>query len=68
LVDLEVNSQMLHLDIDGHITLDSELMESYKDNALETFTGEFPILIEGLNSITWTGTVTEVEVIPRWRK
>ena len=68
LVDLEINSQMLHLNIDGHITIDSELQESYKNSALQTFTGEFPVLLEGINSLNWTGTVTEVEVIPRWRK
>lgn len=67
-IDLEINSQMLHLTVDGYQTIDSELMECYKGTTLATFTGEFPLLIPGANTIIWTGTVTSVEVIPRWRK
>lgn len=67
-VSLSINSQLIQATIDGYLTIDSELMECYKDNELKTFTGPFPELIEGINDISWTGTVTEVEVIPRWHK
>lgn len=67
-VSLSINSQLIQADIDGYSTIDSELMESYKDSTLKIFTGPFPELIEGVNEISWTGTVTKVEVIPRWNK
>ena len=28
---------------------------------------EFPVLDPGDNSISWTGAVTKVEIVPRWR-
>lgn len=65
---MSINSQSLQMDIDGYLTIDSELMECYKDSELETFMGPFPELLEGVNNISWSGTVTEVEVIPRWHK
>ena len=52
------------------ITLDSELQEAYTGlttNMNSSMNGEFPVLKIGSNTITWTGTVTKVEIDPRWR-
>ena len=52
------------------ITLDSELQEAYTGlttNMNSSMNGNFPVLKTGSNSITWTGTVTKVEIDPKWR-
>lgn len=52
------------------ITLDSELQEAYTGlttNMNSNMNGEFPVLKTGSNSIAWTGTVTKVEIYPKWR-
>lgn len=67
-VDLIINSKIHKFNINGHITVDSELKESYKDNSLVPFTGDFPELRAGNNNISWTGTVTQIEVNPQWRR
>lgn len=67
-VDLIINSNIHKFNIDGHVVIDSELMECYKGSELRTFTGLFPELLPGNNNISWNGTVTGLEVIPRWRR
>jgi phage-related protein len=56
--------------VSSYIELDSELMAAYKGSVLcndkINFT-EFPVLPPGANSISWTGTVSKVEIVPRWR-
>ena len=56
--------------INGSIVLDSEIQDAYKGtvnrNADITLNKGFPEFIAGENSITWTGGITYVEVIPRW--
>ena len=62
------------LAIDGHVWLDSETMEAYRQDgsrAPENKNGtvvapEYPQLKPGGNQITWTGGVTAVEITPRW--
>ena len=52
------------------IVLDSELQEAYTGlttNMNSNMNGNFPVLKIGSNSITWTGTVTKVEIDPKWR-
>ena len=52
------------------ITLDSELQEAYTGlttNMNSSMNGNFPVLRTGNNTITWTGTVTKVEIDPQWR-
>lgn len=55
--------------IDTYIEIDSELMNVFKGatsyNSKMTSDG-FPVLVPGNNAISWTGTVTKVEIIPRW--
>lgn len=57
-------------DIDGHVTINSEIQEVYKDstNKNNTFSGEdFPRLEVGKNEISFTGNVTKIEIEPNWR-
>lgn len=52
------------------ITLDSELQEAYTGlttNMNGNMNGNFPVFKTGSNSIAWTGTVTKVEIEPKWR-
>lgn len=51
------------------IEIDSEIMNVFRGgtslNSKMTSDG-FPTLEPGANAISWTGTVTKVEIIPRW--
>lgn len=55
------------------IILDSELMIAYRETSIidnendKIFTREYPFLKKGSNTISWTGTVSKVEIEPRWR-
>lgn len=53
-----------------YLEVDSELMCCYKGSTLYNnrigFT-EFPVLLPGNNNISWTGSVSKVEIIPNWR-
>ena len=55
--------------IDESITLDSDTENAYKGttnlNSKVTIP-DFPELVPGANTITWTGGITSVEIIPRW--
>lgn len=56
-------------DIDGYITLDSETLRAYKGNSNQNsklVSAMFPRLAPGKNAISWTGTVTSIEIIPHW--
>jgi predicted phage tail component-like protein len=56
--------------VSSYIELDSELMAAYKGSVLcndkINFT-EFPVLPSGGSNISWTGAVTQVDIVPRWR-
>lgn len=67
-VDLIINNNINKFNIDGYVEIDSELMESYKDNSLVVFAGDFPKLKAGENVISWNGAVEKIEIIPRWRR
>lgn len=70
-----VGSTIVELNgVDGSITIDSVLKEAYKEDALgtstlqnEKMTGEFPILRPGANAVSWTGSVTLLQITPNWR-
>jgi len=55
--------------ISGSITLDSTLQEAYHgvESMNSCMSGDFPILLPGKNSITWTGSVTNIAITPNWR-
>lgn len=65
------NDMMALKDIDGHITIDSEMMEVYKDdenaNSKFTTTGDFPRFEVGENRLTILGTVEKIVIEPKWR-
>jgi len=55
--------------IDGSITLDTPLMEAYKDTSgmNGSMSGDFPTLSPGVNAVSWNGNVTSVVIQPNWR-
>jgi len=55
--------------IDGSITLDTPLMEAYKDTAgmNGSISGDFPTLAPGANAVSWSGNVSSVVIQPNWR-
>ena len=56
-------------DNETEVYIDSEMQDAYLDSVLKNrnMVGEFPILQIGANEITFTGTVTEVEILARSR-
>lgn len=50
--------------IDEYITINTELLECYKDSELlnTKMSGDFPLIMNGENTISWTGTVTNIEI------
>jgi len=67
---LTINGNIVNLtDVVDYVTINSDLMDCYKDTLLKNndMSGEFPILEKGNNYISWTGTVSKVEITPNWR-
>lgn len=57
--------------VDGHITIDSDLMSIYKNDAPQynkmiDMEPMFPLLYKGNNKITWSGSVNKITIQPRW--
>lgn len=58
--------------VDGNITIDSATMTVYKgitsqfDKMNANLKPLFPVLKTGANVITWTGTITNLKITPRW--
>lgn len=72
-VNVSLNgNQVFSLDLaeDEFITLDSEEQEAYKDGILKNrqMEGQFIYLPVGKNTITWTGSLTKIEITrySRW--
>ncbi|HDR7786456.1 hypothetical protein PDN54_08230 [Bacillus cereus group sp. Bc252] len=74
-VDLHINNNTYAFTIkNGWIEIDSETMSVYRNNqgiiineASNYTTRWFPNLKEGDNNISWTGNVSLIEIVPRWR-
>lgn len=69
-ITLTINGANIILsNVVSYIELDSEMLNCYKGTAAANnqMTGEFPILVPGSNTISWTGTVTSVNINYRWR-
>lgn len=70
-ITLNINDKNYPLyDVDGSITIDSEMMEVFKGNTNQNSkygAVEFPRLEVGENNISWTGNVEKVEIHPKWR-
>lgn len=60
--------------LEDHICLDSDTQNAYRvgdGGVLENKNGtiyaqDFPVLAAGENTISWTGDLTKIEIIPRW--
>jgi len=66
---LTINDKTIKFkDIENYIEIDSELMNCFKDNVNQNnrMIGEFPVLVNGDNSVTWSGDITKIEIEPRW--
>lgn len=69
-IGLMIGQQIVELiGVNGSITLDGPLMEAYKGTTAQNdkMIGEYPILTPGVNGVSWSGTVTKVEITPNWR-
>lgn len=69
-ITLTINGVSIILaDVVDYVTIDSVLKDSYKGTVLKNskMTGEFPLLIPGENTVSWTGTVTSVQITGNWR-
>ena len=69
-IALMVGMTIVELDgITDNITLDTPLMEAYKEvtSMNGCMNGDFPMLLPGSNAISWTGNVTKVVIQPNWR-
>lgn len=55
--------------VNSYVSVDSEIKECYKDstNKGKDMVGDYPIFPIGQNTISWSGTVTKIELTPRWR-
>lgn len=74
-VTLKVNGiNFVVKNVTDHIYLDCQAMFAYRDNSgvitnenSKIFTRLYPYLKKGINTISWTGTVSKIEIEPRWR-
>lgn len=57
------------LNLADYVIINSELLESYRENVSwnNYMIGDFPIFEVGENTISWTGTITKIEIDPGWR-
>ncbi|NEZ80393.1 phage tail protein [Clostridium botulinum] len=69
-VDLNIGDNIINLtNVANHITVDSEIMDCYRDGQLMNnyMKGEFPIFKTGVNKISWMGDIRRIEIKPNWR-
>lgn len=70
-ITLNINGRAVQLTgIANKIIINSEIMDCYDDamnNLNPKMAGEFPKLDTGDNTITYTGSVTKLEILPNWR-
>ncbi len=69
-ITLMVGTTIIELEnITGLVVIDSVLKEAYMGTTLmnDHMIGEFPVLVPGVNGISWTGSVSQVVIQPNWR-
>lgn len=56
------------------VTINSEIMSTYFENGStilsrndKVYTRNYPFFKSGSNTISWTGSVTSLEILPKWR-
>ena len=69
-VVLTIGETAVSLSIEDYLEIDSARQLCYRDtlNKGSSMTGKFPLIPVGSTGILWTGTVSKVEIIPRWRE
>ena len=68
-ITININSQKLILKgVEEYIEVDTELYNCFKGNVNQNnkMYSDFPVLEEGKNEISFTGSVTQLEILPRW--
>ena len=65
---LTVGSYTITMTDTNGLVLDSEEEDAYKGstNMNDTVSGDFPLIESGFISVSWTGGVTGVTIVPRW--
>lgn len=63
------NSNIILNNIEEKITINSEILNAYDGNLSlnNKMSGDFPVFKLGENNISWTGSVTKLEITPNWR-
>lgn len=67
---ISINNRSFTLSqIDQYVIIDSELQQVFKEqtNKGRYMSGEFPYFDTRNNVIKWTGNISRMEIIPRWR-
>lgn len=66
---ITVNGQSFVIDVGEYVYIDSALELTYKDKntAGNLQVGEYPVLINGENLISWDSNITKLEIQPNWR-
>lgn len=73
IVTIYINSKPLIINLGQNITIDCELREAYKiingikENLSTTLKGKWPVLESGENTVSYTGNITKLVIIPNWR-
>lgn len=68
-IQLTIGSRTIKVIVDDYIYIDCERMNAYRlpiENMNSAIEGDFPIIEPGMNSVSISGTVTKVTVIPRY--
>ena len=68
-IQLTINDEVVQINnVNDNVTLDSKLLlclNSDGTNKSKEMIGNFPLLEKGINSISWTGNITKIELTPR---
>ena len=68
-IQLTIGSTTVQIkDVVDSVTLDSKLLlclDTDRNNKSIDMIGNFPLLTQGNNTISWIGTVTKIEILPR---
>ena len=68
-IQLTINDEVVQINnVTDNVTLDSKLLlclNSDGTNKSKDMIGNFPLLEKGINTISWTGNITKIELLPR---
>ena len=69
-INITINGYTIYLtNIVDYVTLDTDIMDAYKDdeNMNNYMVGDCQELVVGTNNISWTGSVSKIEITPNWK-